>query len=40
MEKMKGMHIGVAAVRRAQMKQLSVRLVVIGDGPEEQNIRH
>jgi glycosyltransferase involved in cell wall biosynthesis len=40
MEKMKGMHIGLAAVKLAQMKQLNLRLVVIGDGPEEQNLRH
>jgi glycosyltransferase involved in cell wall biosynthesis len=39
MERMKGMHIGLAAVKLAQMKQLNLRLVVIGDGPEEQNLR-
>ena len=38
-EKMKGMHIGVAAVELARTKCRSLRLLIIGEGPEKQNLR-
>ena len=38
MEKMKGMHVGVAAVNLVRRHQLDLRLLIIGDGPEEEKI--